>query len=700
MANKKLTEPELLAAISQAESQSQDQASSRLSRQRAAALSYYQGGKYGNERDGRSQFVTREVMDTIEWIMPYMMKTFFGSVSAVEFTPTGPEDIAAAQQETEYTNYVWKQRNRGFTVAYQWIKDALLQKNGIVKVWWDERETTEREEYEGLDEEGLDLLYADDDIKVIELEESLEMRLDPQLRVPVPTPTYAAVCLRTNREGEARVEPVPPEEFHISRGAINIQDADFVQQETEKTISYLRQLGVSEEKLHEISSTSSPTGTGTAEFSDERTVRHIKDDTDPYAYGDNPTAGTLAGSDPSLRVVTVKETYIRIDWDGDGVAELRKVISVGSTVIENEEVSVIPFAGWTPIIMSHKFYGMSVAETVMELQLLQSTLFRNMLDNQYLANNGRYEVVENMVNLDDLVHSRPNGYVRTKGQGMIKALPTPQLGPNAFRFLEWVNDLRERRTGVSGKTQGLDPSLMNSHTTGTQATLAMTAAQQKLELIARVFAETGLSDMFRLLHGVLLQHRDKEDIFRLRNQYVVVDPSQWKERKDMTVTVGIGNLSPEMQLAKMDSIAGLLERIEAQGAGLVTKQNVYDFTNDYIRLINPSAVGRYISPPPPPEPPPPDPAMEVAKAQAEALKTSAEAKVMDAGTKQQKVQLDAQIAQARAAMDRRAGDLEELRFRLEQERQAFEEEKFEWQQHIEQLELEIEAAQKRGVDIG
>ena len=670
----KMTEEDLLTLIGQEEDMASGVMTSDLSFQREKALDYYLGRQYGNEVKDKSQFVTREVMDTVEWMMPYLMKIFFSGEETVKFEPTGPEDVDAAAQATDYTNYIWKQKNPGFKIAYQWIKDALIQKNGIVKVWYDDSMERTREEYEGISEQQLNVMAQKENMEVVGVEQIDEVIQGPQ--GPVPFRSFNATLIRSEDKGQVRIEPVPPEEFRINKGARSIDTAMFCQHVVQKTVSELRALGYDVDDL--------PQGgdDDEVEFSPERLARYEFDNTNPADFGSESTG------DPQRRLVWVKETYIRTDFDGDGLTELRKVVHVGGEVLFNEEVAFMPFAGWTPIMMSHKFYGLSISDTIMDLQLLQSTLTRNMLDNQYANNNGRYEVVDGQVNLDDLLTSRPGGVVRVKAQGAVTPLATPQLSATAFQMLEHVETLRERRTGVSARTQGMDENAMNSHTTATQFQGVMSAALQKIELIARVFAETGLKDMFLLIHNNVAMHQNKKDVVRLRNNFVEVDPSDWKERKDMTAVVGLGNGNPDQRMRELQAVGMQQQQVmQAGGFGtIVQPKNLYALAEDMVRVSDKTAANKYFN----------DPGDATGMEGKDQPTPEQQAKLKDSATKE----MEAQIKAQKVKIDEQELQLQAAELALDRERLEFERERHADDNEFKLGELHLEAKQQRAVSIG
>jgi hypothetical protein len=281
-------------------------------------------------------------------------------------------------------------------------------------------------------------------------------------------------------------------------------------------------------------------------------------------------------NDPASRVVTFKETWLRIDYNGDGHTELRRVCMVGSTVLANEETDSIPICAWTPVIMPHRHIGRSLAEMVEDIQETKTALLRTGLDSLFLSIHGRW-AVSDKVELDDMLVSRPGGVVRLHdgampGEGHIMPLVPPALAGQAFPALEYMDSVRETRTGITRYNQGLDANSLNKTATGVQA--IMSAAQARIELIARSFAETGLRDLVLLTHELLRKHSDKEMVLRLRNQWMPVDPRIWKHRYDMTISVGLGTGNREQQMANLMAVMNVQR--EAFQAGIVTPENVYN----------------------------------------------------------------------------------------------------------------------------
>jgi hypothetical protein len=327
------------------------------------------------------------------------------------------------------------------------------------------------------------------------------------------------------RDGRVRVQPLPPDEFLIDRRAVSLDEAPFVAHRVKRTLSELVEMGFPKAKLANIE------GDDAADYSLERLERFQDEDEMPWR-----NAGTL---DPTMREMWITECYIRVDYDGDGIAELRKVTVAGegaAVVLENEEIDDHPFAALTPIPMPHKFHGMSIAEQTVDLQLIKSTLWRGALDALYLSNAPQIGAVEGQVNLDDLLNRRPGGIVRLKSPDALVPITTAPLGGDVFQMIEYIDNVREQRTGVTRYNQGLDADTLNRTASGINA--IQNAAQQRLELIARVFAETGVKRAFRRILELVCKHQQKPKIIRLRQRWVAMDPREWNDEMDLSVSSG------------------------------------------------------------------------------------------------------------------------------------------------------------------
>ena len=615
----KVTELELKNIIGQEINNSMGYMGGNLSDQRKKSLEYYMGEPLGTEIDGRSQVVSTDVADTIETILPNLLKIFTASDQTVKCEPVKAEDVALAEQATNYINYIFNKDNNGFSILYTWFKDALIEKNGIVKVYWDESEKVEQETYENLNEQEYQILIDNDDVEVVEEESFVDEKAKEQLEQikalaeaqgqvmeDIPTPKlYNCIIKRTTSSGKVKIENIPPEEFLIQRSAKSIEDANFVAHRVLKTRSDLIQMGFDRDVVDNL-----PTQ-NTVTMNDERLARFA--DIDESSLNDAP--------DESTQDIEIYECYVKIDMDGDGIAELRKVIVAGgnaNTILENMPCDFIPFCSLTPVPMPHRFYGRSVAELVEDVQLVKSTVMRQLLDNMYLTNNNRVAIMDGMVNLDDLLTSRPGGVVRTKQPPSQVMLPMQNqtISQQAFPLLEYLDTVRETRTGVTRYSQGLDADSLNKTATGVNT--LMSQSQMRMELIARVFAETGVKDLFRRIFELTVKYQNKERIVELNNKFVPVSPTEWKNRYNISINVGLGAGSKDQQIVMLNNILQKqLQAFQLQGNKeypMVTLKNIYNSLAKIIEeaglknvenyFVNPDEGKELVQPSPPPEPTP------------------------------------------------------------------------------------------------
>lgn len=523
--------------------------SAQLSEERAKAMDFYLGRPFGNEVTGRSQVVSRDVADSIEWIKPGILRVFTSGDDMLTFDPRNPEDVESSQQETDYVNYIITQKNNWFNAAYVWFTDALIQKNGYVKAYWDERIESEKETYKGLTDDQLALVMQDAEVEVVEHNSYEAPYLMPTQPGQPPQQTMVSlhdVKLAKNvTYGCVKYVNLPPERVIVSvlHQCIDLDGADFVEHWEYKTLSELRKEGFEvPDDLADMVGNEPPTDS-------EEQARNV--------YNQNLQVDSES-NDPAMRRVKARECWLRFDEDEDGIAELRHCMVVGTTILLNEEADLIPIAAITPRIMPHRHIGISVSDSVMDIQLIKSTLQRGYLDNVHFAINGRNAIDKNKVNLEDMLTVRPAGVVRVDGSPGDAILPMAHSSnfESVLAGIQYFDGVREERTG-SSKQQQLSPDVLKQAPSGVAIAQLMNAGQALVELIARTFAETGVKRLFQIIHALTLKNATKQEVIRLRNKWVTVDPRQWKTRYDMTVSVGLGNGNKEMQVGSLQQLVAM-----------------------------------------------------------------------------------------------------------------------------------------------
>lgn len=605
-----------------------------ISPERALAGQYYKGEPFGNEEEGRSQVISMDVRDTVQAIMPSIMRVFFSSQKVVEFAPNGPEDVGQAEQATDYVNYILTRDNNFFTFCWSVFKDALIRKNGIGKVWWDKEKTVKSYHLTGLDETAYAVIAADPDVEITEIEAKQDEVVDPETGAAMLSPpVYDLKITRTMHKGRVNIAPLPPEEFLIDRRARSIDEAAFVAHRRYVTVSELVAMGYEEDEVADLGYETSDDFMGNMEAFDRN----------PNAFVTN-----LSRTDVASRKVLYIEAYLYIDCDGDGIAELRRVCVGGSAykLLHNEPADFKPFVDFCPDPEPHTFFGMSVADVVMDIQQIKSAILRNTLDSLAQSINPRVGVVEGQVNLEDVMNTEVGGVIRMRQAGAVQPFAMPFVGQQAFPMLQYMDEIRENRTGISKAASGLDANALQSSTKAAVAA-TITAAQQHIELICRIFAETGMRSLFSKVLKLIVTHQDAPRMVRLSNKFVPVDPRPWDADMDVVANVALGTGSSEEKLAFLAQIAAKQEQI-LQTVGvenpLVTLAQYRNTLAQMLALagfkdpaqffLDPATV-----PPQPPAPPKPSPEEMLAQVQVKAIEADIAKKAADLELEREKMRL-------------------------------------------------------------
>lgn len=634
-----------------------------ISQTRAKLMDRYNGEPYGDEVDDRSSIVMTDIRDTVEGIKPEIMDIFTGGDNVVEFSPRGEEDVAAAKQETETCNYIFNQKNNGFMVLYSWFTDALMLKNGYVKRYWDERVTTRVEEYDELtpDEANkilVDLHVGEDDAEI--LEQWGGPVLDEFGGVVEVEPIGFKIKI-TEEVKDYKVVPVPPEEVIVSPqwNSLSFVGCPFHAHKQNITVSDLIGMGFDRKQVENLPEVDEKLD------SNEANARWS---------GEGSEESNLTNTDVSMRTVRVYENYIRADRDGDGIAELLQVFTGGedgSILKRNgklaiQEVRATPFNTACPLPIPHKHYGLAISELVEDLQRLRTVLVRQMVDNIVGTNNPDVVVDEDAISettAADLAVTQPGRVIRIPGGVQaLQYLPVPNSAAQSLQGIQYVDSLREERSGVTKHGQGLNADSLKPLAEGTVAQL-MSASQKKILLIARIFAETAVAPMFMDMHADLRAGPMKSIAMRLNNEWVDVDPRTWVDRADMTVNVGLGTGDRDVQFQRLAMILG--QQKEAAGLGFVGPEQIHHTLAKMTELSGFKDVEAFFpdpanKPPAPPEQPQSDPAMLLAQVEMQksenvmkAKMAELEIKKMDAETKRLDVLMKDDLTR-----DMKAADIE------------------------------------------
>lgn len=658
------------------------------------------------EIEGRSKVVDTTMRDTVLGMEAPLIKTFCGTDNVVEFTATTEEDEEKAEQATDYINHILRKKNAGYHIISTWIRDALHQKFGIVKVWWDDADIESKEEYRGQTPEQLAILLDDPEIvptaqksypdpdaerqKAKMLEQMREriagLPSDPLsagMPLPegqIPTQEQAAVflmeaeaqpvpmlydieCKRVKKGGKACLENVPQGEFLTVKRTKTLETTSFVAHRVRRTIAQLKASGY--KNVEAITSDDD----------------HNRDEIDYYGDG-TPLLAEGNGRDDDSREVWITECYVFDDLDGTGTSEWNKIVRGGNQILEREPVDGHPFVDLHSIPLAHRFVGTCPADLAIEPQRLGTALKRAALDNTYLQVNGRTFALDGQVNLDDLLNNRPGGVVRIKSLGAVGPLQQG-MGDMAsvMALMEQNKYDAEEATGWTRNSQGGNGLQLSE--TATQANIITNRADMRVEIVSRTMAEGGFTTLFKKLLKLVTQHQNKPEVVKLRGKWVTVDPREWTNQFDLTINVGLGTGNKDQQVQHL-MMLGQQQQFGLQ-IGTTTPKNVYAAQAKLAEALGFKNGGEqfFTDPSAPPKPgdpvkppPPPDPA--VIKAQ------------LDAQGKQEQLAFEREKAQIMMQADlQKAQLLAEAQMRVDQNRQQLEAE-----QQAMKIQLEAELAQR------
>lgn len=599
-----------------------------IARERALMLDYYNSEPRGDEVEGEPQLVTTEVADVVDGIMPSLVRMFTSAENLVQFDPFGMEDVEGAKQESDYVSHIFFKKNPAFMILYTWFFDALLQLNGFVQCWWDDSEKVTTERYEGLTEREFLELVSDDELEIVERDE----------RDTDEGKVFDVKFTRTTKEGVVRVENFPPEEFRISPDARGAGTESGRMRGRERLVkrSTLLEMGFDPEIVDEIPADGDHKNT-------EQATRYNKsDDSDE------------GNEDRSQDDILLREGYMNLDIDGDGKSEFVQIFTAGGKYLEHTEVDRDPYHSLTGIPIPHKFFGKAYAGKAKDLQEWSTTFLRMIQSNALHVGNPGHAVWEQAIGentMDDLLTTRL-GSVKRFARPVSESyqpITVPFTAGETFPIVEYIDKLKRDRTGIHADSEGLNPdSLKNIQ----QSVLmqALDTSRGKIELVARIFAETGIKSLFLHIHELVLKHQQKRDIFELRNQFVQVNPSEWRTRKDMTVNIGLGIGTKEQNLLHLNNIwEKQAQMVEAGGMNLtVLPQNIYntavemaknaDFKNPDMFFTNPQNQ---------PAPPPSDEQQQLQMMQLQIQQRQQELDAERQRIEQAKLQLKAQEDAAR-----------------------------------------------------
>lgn len=658
--NDPLSEDEILAIITNELSNSSFSSADQSYGQLEDSMSLYLGLPNGTEVPGRSQVTSTDVADSIEWIMPQVMESFTQVNEIVKFDPVGANDARQAELESQFVYDILMKENDGFIVIYEMVKDALMQRNGVLKVYYEKEECLESIELTAIDQNALSVLHSMPDIEITELSQYEDSMFGA---------LYDVKAVKTCTKGKICVESIPLEEFRVNaqHNSISLKNARFTAHVATKTISDLIESGYDRELVENLSG-----------FSDYR-----KD----YRFAAMDEASiNPQPADESQQLVQVHECYMLIDIERSGTTKLKKITCAGSTdtpdvILSIDDVQCMPWVSTTPIIMPHKFQGLSISDRSKEIQEQKTAVLRNIFDNLYLQNNGRYKVLEGRVNMDDLLVSRPGGAVRVKQLDAIMPIDTPQLSPVTFEVIEYLDKVRAGRTGVQADGNA-SPVAIGDRVGSEGVARLLNGKEALVGLIIRTIAETGIKPLMSKIRDLAIKHFDVVQDYEFRGEWSQIIPAQWVKNRSSTVKIGTGSGDKQEKLTTLNSILQYqTTAVQNPQQTLVDQTLIYNTLDDICKLAGLNSASRYFI----------DPGSQSGMQKQQAIQQQS---MQDAQQQQQvqlaQFQLEAKVAQAQETVANAQLEAVRLKHQIETHKLKISE----LESQVKQYELGIETAHK------
>ncbi len=617
---------------------------SELANEQLQAQRYYKGEPFGNEQEGRSRVISRDVATTVDSVMPDLIKLFLAGDDVVEFEALEEGQEESARNATDLVNHIFYKDNDGYTTIHDWAKDGLLNKIGIVQVYWDVTSKIEERVFEGQPEEQLMMMQQDGwDLEEATQQDGMDV--------------WDVKVSREKDTSRVRIICVPPEEFFVAPRQQSLEESEYTATKQLKSISDLIAAGYSRKLVEDLGSTGDDTDPA---FDERRTERYENEN---YTFNADETTS----SDPQMRKVWVNDEYVRVDFNGDGIAELRHITRVGTTILANDVVEFHPFVDFSPIKISHTIIGKSLADDTMDIQLIKSTLLRQSLDNLYLTNNPRIEVPDAYVGentFDDLLTVAPGAPIRTKGPGGLNPVVIPFTAASSFNMLEYWDNERQQRTGVTNYNQGLNMDSLND--SGVAIELIQNKGMGKIELIARNLGNS-MGILFRKILRLAVEYQEEPRSINVRGKWQEIDVSNLDPDMRVNIQVGLGSGD---KAERIKARMGILQhQQQAMSMGLSDLTKIYNNYDGLTRDMDIGDANKYFVEPKEgqgPPPPPPNPvAMQIeaktkldqanmqlkAQGQQADNQLKAQSNQIEAATDQQKLENDMILGREKIEME-------------------------------------------------
>ena len=655
---KKLDDDEIAAVLDDCIRRSTGYYDSQISRERKKVMDYYNATLPRPVHDGNSKYVSMDVYDAVESMKAALLETFSSGYKTVRFAPQNADDVMLADVATHYADYIANRQNNLFEVMQTVIHDGLIARVGIAKAYWCQQEETTKQQVEGLTEDELDAMLADENIEIDEVEQD-------------PTGLYSGTLAVTRDTSQVKIEAISPENFLIEPQARSLDDVKFVAERMYMTLSELREMGYDEELLDKI-------GSGEEYYAE----------TDPEVLARFEEIGSDRGFNANsyqdqVRMITVYECYVELDCEGTGRAELYKVIKAGNVILEKTDVTRKPYIAFVPLPVPHSFWGNNFGTKVVPTQNARTVLTRSILDHAMITNNPRYMVTKGgLTNPRELIDNRVGGIVNVTRPDAVMPMPQASLNPFIFQTIQMLDDDKEETSGVSRLSQGLNKDAISKQNSAAMVEQLATMSQQRQKIIARNFANNFLRPLFREIYQLAVENEDKQKIVDLAGNFVPITPAQWTDRRDVVVEMRLGYGEQEREGQKFLAMHQLLSADPTVAPIYSLEQKHRMLTHIMEQNGIPNAAD-YLKAPQDIPPPQPDPAQQM---QMQMAQKQMEINERQTAVAEMKAQMDAQLAQMKLQLDQMKA---QRQFALQSDGMDLKEAQLEHKRFIDTAELEV-----------
>lgn len=631
---------------------------SEVSRERQRVMKFYAAELPRPAHDGNSRYVSQDVFEAVESMKASLLETFSTGNKTMKFAPQNADDVEMANVCTEYTDYVLHRQNSLFTTMASVIHDALIARVGIAKVYWSNQEETTIQYVEGLTEEELDALLAEDGVEIEEVSQDDFGLYTGDLRV-------------TRDTSQVKIEAVAPEEFLISPQSKSLESAPFIAHRTKKSISDLIDMGFDEDVVEKIAD------------NEDTDFDHDPEILTRFNDVGSDSAFNYKGSQRLTREVTVVEAYLELDCLGTGEVDLYRVVKASNVLLEKEIVRRKPFCAFVPLPIPHSFYGNNFAAKLLDIQSARTVLTRSILDHAVISNNPRYMVMKGaLTNPKELIDSRVGGIVNISRPDAVTNMPQPPLNPFVFQTIKMLDENREDTSGISRLSMGTNKDAVSKQNSAAMVENLATMSQQRQKIIARNFANNFLSPLFSMTYQLVVENESKEKIVELAGNYVAIDPANWDDKRDVMVEFNLGYGDQEKLTQKLLSLHQLFSSDPA-AQEMYTPENKYKMLGNILEASGIKNVADFLTDPASIPPKEPDPAEQM---QMQMAQKQLELSERQTAVAELKVQFEAQMAQMKHELDTLKA---QQNFAIQSDNMDLKETQFEHKEHVNLEELEI-----------